>query len=166
MYFTVEDILEYLIDLTYHPQNIIYGKIPREDRRRVAVALHRLSTKGYIQKGLVENEICLKLTELGLEKLNEIENNKLEKSLMRIDKSKERWDGKWRVVVFDIPEHNRRIRDVLRQTLKVLEFKPLQKSIWISKRNFTKDLRQWTKDLGLSSYILIFETKELGIKLK
>ena len=41
------------------------------------------------------------------------------------------WDGKWRIVFFDIPEERRRYRDYLRKTLKLLGFKELQRSIWI-----------------------------------
>ena len=73
-----------------------------------------------------------------------------------------KWDGVWRVVIFDIPEENKRVRYVLRETLKILGFRPLQKSVWISKRNFTKEIRKWVKELKLSQYILIFETKDLG----
>ncbi|MBI4008672.1 transcriptional regulator PaaX, partial [Candidatus Roizmanbacteria bacterium] len=74
----------------------------------------------------------------------------------------EKWDGKWRIVIFDIPEVNKRIRQVLRETLKVLEFWPLQKSVWISKKNYTKELRKWITDLGLSRHVLTFETNDLG----
>ncbi len=42
-----------------------------------------------------------------------------------------RWDGKWRVVCFDIPEKLRRIRDAFRFKLQELGFHELQKSVWI-----------------------------------
>ena len=41
------------------------------------------------------------------------------------------WDGKWRVVVFDIPEKRRGARDSLRSYLKRLGFHELQKSVFI-----------------------------------
>ena len=49
---------------------------------------------------------------------------------MRIKKP-ERWDGKWRVVVFDIPEKRKRVRDALRGHLRQLDFYELQKSVFI-----------------------------------
>lgn len=42
-----------------------------------------------------------------------------------------RWDGKWRVVIFDIKEAKRRTRDRLREILKVQGFKELQHSVWV-----------------------------------
>ena len=41
------------------------------------------------------------------------------------------WDGKWRIVVFDIPERIKRARDALRDKLKELGFYELQKSVFI-----------------------------------
>ena len=41
------------------------------------------------------------------------------------------WDGKWRIVVFDIPEKLRRGRDALREKLIQLGFYELQKSVLI-----------------------------------
>ena len=45
-------------------------------------------------------------------------------------KNKE-WDGKWRIVVFDIPEKIRRGRDALRWKIKGLGFYELQKSVFV-----------------------------------
>lgn len=45
-------------------------------------------------------------------------------------KSKD-WDGKWRIVVFDIPEKLRRGRDALRNKLKEFGFYELQKSVFV-----------------------------------
>lgn len=48
---------------------------------------------------------------------------------MRIKTGK--WDDKWRLVIFDIPEKLRRGRDALREKLKELGFYELQKSAFI-----------------------------------
>lgn len=42
-----------------------------------------------------------------------------------------RWDGKWRIVTFDIKELKRRERDQLRQELMNLGFVHLQNSVWV-----------------------------------
>jgi len=42
-----------------------------------------------------------------------------------------RWDKHWRLVVFDIPEHRRAARVALREKLKELGFRELQKSVLI-----------------------------------
>ncbi len=41
------------------------------------------------------------------------------------------WDRKWRMVIFDIPEKYKRMREIFRQHLKLLGFYPLQKSVWV-----------------------------------
>lgn len=41
------------------------------------------------------------------------------------------WDGKWRVVVFDIPERQRQLRDFLRNTMKRLGAYELLRSFWV-----------------------------------
>ncbi len=42
-----------------------------------------------------------------------------------------RWDGKWRVLIFDIPERRKKLREKLRNTLHAIGFKRLQDSVWI-----------------------------------
>ena len=49
---------------------------------------------------------------------------------MQIAKPK-KWDRKWRIVVFDIPEKRRNARDALRRKLRELDFYELQKSVFI-----------------------------------
>ena len=48
---------------------------------------------------------------------------------MRIPKHK--WDKKWRLVAFDIPEDYRKGRDALREKLRELGFIELQKSVFV-----------------------------------
>ncbi len=43
----------------------------------------------------------------------------------------QKWDGAWRILLFDIPENKRKHRDYLRKILKQVGFKELQRSIWI-----------------------------------
>jgi phenylacetic acid degradation operon negative regulatory protein len=42
------------------------------------------------------------------------------------------WDGKWRMVVFDLPETKRGLRNELRKQLRAARFGGLQGSVWIS----------------------------------
>ena len=65
------------------------------------------------------------ITKKGRQQLNIIEarNFNLEKP--------KRWDRKWRVIIFDITEKQRRTRDQLRITLSEIGFVKLQKSVWV-----------------------------------
>jgi DNA-binding MarR family transcriptional regulator len=50
---------------------------------------------------------------------------------MLVTRKPKHWDGKWRMIVFDIPEAKRKGRDALRHKLKDLKFFKLQESVWI-----------------------------------
>lgn len=153
-----DKILDFL-DFTYHPYKVVYGYIPKEySRNSVNVAINRLKRKGFIQKGIMEDEICYRLTKLGEERQKQKKNKE---KLINIKNTK--WDKIWRVVIFDIPEENKRIRHILRETLKILGFRPLQKSVWISKNNCTNELKKQIKKLKLNQFVLVFETKNLGL---
>lgn len=49
----------------------------------------------------------------------------------KMDKFKEKWDGKWRVVIFDIKENRRSERDLLRESLSNIGFLKVQNSVWV-----------------------------------
>jgi DNA-binding transcriptional regulator PaaX len=46
-------------------------------------------------------------------------------------KKPDKWDGKWRMAIFDIPEKKKKAREALREKLKDLGFKELQKSVFV-----------------------------------
>lgn len=43
----------------------------------------------------------------------------------------QKWDGKWRIVLFDVPENKRPVRDYLRNVLKRHGFREFQRSMWV-----------------------------------
>lgn len=45
---------------------------------------------------------------------------------------KRRWDGRWRLIVFDVPISHRLVRDRLRHHLRRRGFACVQKSVWIT----------------------------------
>ena len=42
-----------------------------------------------------------------------------------------KWDGKWRIVIFDIPEDRSSVRNIVRDLLKRVGFYQLQKSVYV-----------------------------------
>ncbi len=67
---------------------------------------------------------------LELTKRGEAELQILEMNDWKINKPK-KWDGRWRVLIFDIPETKRPLRDKIRRTLFSLGFLRLQDSVWV-----------------------------------
>lgn len=43
-----------------------------------------------------------------------------------------RWDGKWRIIIYDIPQYKRKASNAFREKLRDLDLLKLQKSVWIS----------------------------------
>jgi|SRR3989344_1865053 len=46
-------------------------------------------------------------------------------------KKPKKWDRKWRIVIFDIPEKKKKIRDEIRKILTEAGFQRLQDSVWV-----------------------------------
>jgi DNA-binding transcriptional regulator PaaX len=55
----------------------------------------------------------------------------LDYDLEKFSESVEKWDGKWRVVFFDVEEERRGRRDRLRKYLQKLGMKQMQRSVWV-----------------------------------
>lgn len=84
------------------------------------------SRRRLVKNGLVRYENgFLRITERGKEKLRYLELGNF-----RLKKPK-RWDKKWRVLIFDINEKRRDVRDKLRRTLITIGFIRLQDSVWV-----------------------------------
>ena len=48
------------------------------------------------------------------------------------------WDQKWRIIMYNIPEEKRQIRDELRKELMWIGFGSLSNGCWVSPNNFKK----------------------------
>ena len=96
------------------------------DRKRLYQILRRLRVEGLIEIIKHANSVeKIKLTKRGKMRWLQYQFNDLEL------KSLKRWDKKWCIVLFDIPESQKRIRDSLRKKLKKLGFLEFQKSVFI-----------------------------------
>ena len=71
-------------------------------------------------------------------------------------------DGKVRIVIFDIPESERRKRAWLRAQLVACDFGQLQKSVWTGTRPIPETLIADIESLGLGSYIHVMGIGEKG----
>lgn len=67
-----------------------------------------------------------------------------------------RWDKKWRVLIFDIPEKIRWRRDVFRAKIKEIGFGMAQQSVWVSPNPFEDDIREYIEARKLDSFVYLF----------
>ena len=70
---------------------------------------------------------------------------------------RKRWDGKWRIIIFDVPEKIRGKRDLLRKELVAFGFMQLQKSVWAYPYALPKEFIDLWKGAGVLSHCVIIE---------
>lgn len=81
----------------------------------------------------------------------------LETLSLIVPEKEKRWDGKWRLVSFDIPEEEHKARRELRQELKKLGFGRMHRSVWISPHNVLRKVEELPARQKYREYIWIFE---------
>ena len=78
-------------------------------------------------------------------------------------KMKKRKDRKWIMLIFDIPEKKRESRSLLRETLYLLGYKMLQRSVWVCPYDVSRETEDFIQRNSLDPYIKLFLIKEVEI---
>ena len=122
-------------------------KLARERTRyryRRKCAIERLVERDFIRK----NGEKLSITTAG--------NNALGRTVEKTRKmlGAKRWDCKWRIAIFDIPEIYAPLRRKVRQTLKRAGFVQLQQSVWIFPHDCAELIQLIKQESRLSQFIL------------
>lgn len=74
---------------------------------------------------------------------------------------KTKWDKRFRIIIFDIPEKLKKWREYLRSELKSMGFYPLQESVYITPYPVTGELDQLLKEWGLRKYFRYITVAEI-----
>lgn len=137
-----------LEDFAYHSSKYAYygGGKPLK-KANLAQAFKRLRERGLIEL-VSDKKLEYRLTDSGRQKA----------VWQNITDNSKKWDGKWRVVIFDIPEKRRKARDILRNNLKNWEFVSWQKSVWATKKDCAKPLRKFIKSVGIEDWVIVLES--------
>lgn len=114
--------------------------------------LHRLKKEGLVSKTGKGVNSKWSLTQIGKNKLKHYQN--------LIEPLKP--DGIPRLVMYDIPESDRRKRDWIRNELVASGYEQLQKSVWLGYVPLTEDFVRSVKDLGLKDKIHIVSINKKG----
>ena len=99
--------------------------LKRDPGRRLRESALRLKRKGLVEFKSENGKKRLRLTPRGEKVMGSIWNETYQLQKPR------RWDGKWRLVIFDIPEKQRPTRDKIRHLVSRLGFLRLQDSVWV-----------------------------------
>lgn len=96
------------------------------DRRALREAIQKLYRSNLVsEKHHADGSITITLNESGKQQALRYSLDK-----MTITKPA-KWDGKWRMVIFDIPESQKKLRNTFRWHIKNLGFLELQKSVFV-----------------------------------
>lgn len=137
-----------------------YGEILPQGDRAVRRALQRMIARGEIKrigKGITKGTELnrrhrgYELTEIGKDRALGVWPQM----------AQEKWDKKWRAVVFDIPERYRGLRAILRRFLKSVGFAGMQKSLWISPFNVTAEVRAFLEASRLDQMTMLMIVAKL-----
>lgn len=113
----------------------------------------RLVGRGWVVRKTNRYQTVYSINSHGVAQLNHtLDSIKQEKDL--------NWDNKWRLVIFNIPERKRRLRDALRNSLKELGFGMLKSSIWISPYDLTTQVKKIVKKINLSDQVILLDTAD------
>lgn len=120
----------------------------REQRKRFNRFLYYLKQKGYIKVENLKDKKAIMLTKKGTLKA-------MEASFFS-NKPLKRRDGKWIMLMFDIPQAHKKARILMRSVLYNLEYKMLQQSVWVCPYDISKKTEKLLQFHSLDSYVKIF----------
>lgn len=135
---------------------------PKECMRKYGVGLYGNYNNNYARRGLYNIKRSPYFT---------VENNvfyvsnkgriEIIRSIIEDKKKVKNGDGKWRAIIFDVPESKRYQRNFLRKELKSIGFKELQHSIWVTPYDIEKELlcllKLWRSDFSGDIRFLVIE---------
>ncbi len=129
--------------------------IRKEWKKRGALtALERLRRRGFVdffsQK---DGSLKVVLTVRGKKEIRHYQ-------MGEIEFTKRRWDGAWRVIMFDIPERKKNAREALRAYLRVWGFYPLQRSVYISRYPCEEEIAMLQELFNITDrQLVLFKTR-------
>jgi phenylacetic acid degradation operon negative regulatory protein len=125
------------------------------NEQSVRAAISRMNKQGWIAAEKRGNKSYYSLTEMGKERIEE--------AAERIYKIKPHsWDGKWRILMYTIPETKRSIRDELRQELIWSGFGSLSNSTWISPNKLEKQVYTLIDKYKIHEFVNFFVSDYKG----
>ena len=146
--------------LSAHHANREKNLLARQKKRQLYNVLYELRRQKLIAERKTKSEITYAKTKRGMEKLvhlRELKNRFLPRKTYVTQPEKD-----IKIIVFDIPEKERRKRDWLRVVLKRIGFSMAQRSVWIGTNAVPEDLVNDLSRLNLLPYVKILAVTKKG----
>lgn len=129
--------------------NPVIGKYKKEmGRKRFSDFVGRLTKSNYVKVASLKGKEGFIITKEGISKA-------LRASFM-IEGKKKRKDGKWIMLIFDIPQRYGKSRSLLRSILENLGYKLFQQSVWITPYDVSDKTEKLLQFHSLEKFVKIF----------
>lgn len=128
-----------------------YFRKKRFEREKFLRDLKNLQERKLIDyQELPGGKVRITLTKLGKQRILEYDIDDI-----KLNKEK-KWDGRWRMVIFDIPDYKKKYRDVFRKKLESLGFYSIQESVFIIPYECEKEIDFIGSFYNIRNHVLIF----------
>lgn len=129
--------------------------IDKKRKREIQKRLYELKKKRFVKIYNKNGEDIIEISEKGKKKFLKYKFDEMKIAYP------EKWDKIWRIIIFDIPEKNKKRRDALRFKLKSLNFYQLQKSVFVFPYHCKNEINFITEFFGIKKFITYIEAKNI-----
>ena len=128
-------------------------RFKKEQIRSSVNSLRRQRLIEYVKNK--EGKTLIKITSKGQERIRDFSID-----LIEIKRPK-KWDGKWHLVMFDIPVRFKKSREALRYHLRDLGFYQFQKSVWVNPYPCEDEILFIANFFGVEKYVEILTADKI-----
>jgi len=141
------EIIKHLYDGPKYTIDDIFNLFKKDDEQKIKRAIKDLKQQEFIkQKQDYDGSVIISLSEKGrLRALN--------LAFRRFENKREIWDGKWRMVSFDIPNSSVKGRKALAYRLKTGGFYKLQESLFLYPYDCKKEINALVHFFKIEKYV-------------
>ncbi|OHA54514.1 MAG: hypothetical protein A2Z62_00535 [Candidatus Terrybacteria bacterium RIFCSPLOWO2_02_42_20] len=134
------------------------------DRYRITRIMKKLKNKKLLDIYEKEGKERIEITEKGKKRIVRYQIDEL-----KLNRPK-KWDGQWRIIMFDIPEKFKKGRDALAKKMKDMEIYPMQKSVYVCPFHCKDEIDFVSEVFGVRKFVHYVIAGDLGeseeLKLK
>lgn len=116
--------------------------------------LRRLQIQKDVEFISQDKDVVIKITEKGRTKFLKYQ---LDEMLVK----DQRWDGKWRLIIYDVPERKKAEREIFRGFLKRLKAYQLQKSVYLTPYKCDEEIEYVRTYFGIGAEVIYLTIEKL-----
>lgn len=129
------------------PYWFLHSCFPQIEEKRILNSIFKLESENCLFRSFIGKTSYISITEKGEERLSA--------RIKFVNFLREKWDGKFRMILFDIPESDRKIRDQFRNILLELGCVCWQKSVFVTTHLIENLIAKEVKKLGIEDEVCV-----------